>query len=124
MSKRADAECALLRLLIIRLPADSGDGGPPSATSRLNPVFEQLDGYRWGDEEHRVVYECLRFTVRVPGARLREEMAAEATRRGHPDVDWDVYFGAPAEGGDFADILRSLTSCDDTPDQTSGANDA
>lgn len=103
MNERGKTECALLRLLITGC-----ESGRPSGVSGLAAAIEQLDGYRWSDEEYRVVYECLRRASHVRGTRLREEMAAEATRRGHPDVDWDVYFRTVDAKVTFAQLLAAL----------------
>jgi hypothetical protein len=82
-SDRGDISLAELELAVLRtLCAD------PSGL-HLN----QLASYKWGDEEHRVVFECLLAASRNRAVPLQEEMAAQATRMGHPEVDWDLYFG-------------------------------
>jgi hypothetical protein len=64
-----------------------------------------LRSYSWQDPEHRIVYEALTnvrryeaFTaVRAPeNLTLREQLPAQATRMGFPDVDWALYFAAGA----------------------------
>lgn len=57
-----------------------------------NEVTRALNEYRWVDVEHGLVYAAIR-RFRCPGPRiLREQLAAEATRMGFPDIDWHTYF--------------------------------
>ncbi|HKQ86843.1 MAG TPA: hypothetical protein VJS43_08740 [Candidatus Acidoferrales bacterium] len=99
---RSDIELNILRLLLSRASAVVQ---PNTAKSDLKALLDQLSDYVWSDQEHRVVYECLRSTRWVHMARLRQEMASGATRLGHPDVDWDCYFKQPDENPDVADLI-------------------
>jgi hypothetical protein len=87
-------ELAILRAFCASVPA-------------AQDTLSRLANYSWQDEEHRVVYESLRAALRHPADRLREEMAAEATRMGHPDVDWELYF-QPAGLADMEAIIGGL----------------
>lgn len=52
----------------------------------------RLLAHNWRDEEHRVVFDAI---LRLPGrsaAELREQLPAQATRMGFPDVEWADYF--------------------------------
>jgi hypothetical protein len=69
----------------------------------------RLAEYRWLDSDHKVVFEALRaIKSRDPKTR-RDELPAQATRMGFPDVDWKTYF-APDEGpgSDLEDLIRRL----------------
>ncbi|HEX4074943.1 MAG TPA: hypothetical protein VHX49_06060 [Candidatus Acidoferrales bacterium] len=52
-----------------------------------------LRAYAWQDVEHGLVYAAIQ---RLGGVRepqlLREQLPAEATRMGFPDIDWRIYF--------------------------------
>jgi hypothetical protein len=50
-----------------------------------------LNGYRWRAEEHGVVYEVLARIQPSSGESIAEQLPAQATRMGFPDVDWDLY---------------------------------
>ena len=102
---RSDTELNILRLL---LSCASAVAQPNAAKGDLKALLDQLSDYVWGDQEHRVVYECLRCTPWVHVARLRQEMASGASRLGHPDVDWDCYFKQPDENLDVADLIRRV----------------
>ena len=73
------------------------------------PVFAELRAklirYAWRDHDNRVVFDCLQ---RLTGAnslshlQLHEQLPAQATRMGFPDVKWENYFGQ--EAADQPDI--------------------
>lgn len=104
-SMRSKAELHVLRALI-SLACDASE--PNSAKGGVKTLLDQLSGYAWSDEEHRMVYECLRNAPSLRVVPLRERLAAEATRMGHPDVDWDRYFAHAADDADIADLIRCL----------------
>lgn len=62
-------------------------------------VVRDLNGHPWHDSEHRIIYEALRSIPNGEGRAMREQLPAQATRMGFPDVDWDDYFlkAVPAE---------------------------
>ncbi|HEY6467921.1 MAG TPA: hypothetical protein VIY69_18110 [Candidatus Acidoferrales bacterium] len=100
---RTDLEIAMLSGLISRVRAhEARDAGG------FVGLLGELSGYIWAGEEHRVVYECLRSAQGRHVVPLREQMAAEATRMGHPDVDWDLYFQPSAGDSDLAELIRRL----------------
>jgi hypothetical protein len=72
------------------------------------PAWERLAGalanHVWQEPEHRVVYAALR-QIRIRDPRTwREQLPAQATRMGFPDVDWRGYL-APKEKS-----ARTITS--------------
>jgi hypothetical protein len=52
----------------------------------------QLAPHEWKDADHRIVFDALRRSPGREPALLREQLPAEATRLGFPDVDWTAYF--------------------------------
>jgi hypothetical protein len=69
------------------------------ATSSVSwdTLASQLADHTWQEPEHRVVYEALRqVRSRDPKAR-REQLPAQATRMGFPDVEWTAYLSREAE---------------------------
>ena len=83
-------ELTLLRSLIAQVGTASRSG----SLKDLAPALDAVAQRTWSEEEHRIVYESLRASARNHAAPipLRQQMAAAATRLGHPDVDWDLYF--------------------------------
>jgi len=69
-------------------------------SSRANATIDRficdLLPYRWREPEHATVFEAIRALARTNGAGIvwREELPAQATRMGFPDVEWSDYFGA------------------------------
>ncbi len=60
-------------------------------------IQRNLRAYIWQDVENGLVYTAIRrLGVRDPQL-LREQLPAEATRMGFPDVDWRPYF-SPGQG--------------------------
>jgi hypothetical protein len=59
-------------------------------------VAREIGDYRWHDRDHQIAFEALARIRRLDGRPLREQLAAETTRMGFPDIDWDEYFPAPA----------------------------
>ncbi len=97
-------EIAILRALVSLAeqdPTRPRDG-------RLADALHALRGYRWSDEENRIVYECLRGAAHKTAAPLRKDMAAEAVRMGHPDVEWSLYFCPPSIQFDVLEAVRNL----------------
>ncbi|MGH9575048.1 MAG: hypothetical protein ACRD40_16145, partial [Candidatus Acidiferrales bacterium] len=60
------------------------------------------------DHEHRVVFQCLGTARRTRVIPLRTQMALMATRLGHPDLDWNFYFGQPTEHFELVDLIDGL----------------
>jgi hypothetical protein len=59
----------------------------------------RLAGYAWRDPDNRVVFEtlCQVRNANTPGpSELSEQLPAQATRLGFPDVNWENYLGYAA----------------------------
>src|SRR5271155_1973438 len=61
-------------------------------TSTRATILEKLRAHPWQDLEHQVVFEALTALPGRPSADLREQLPAQATRMGFPDVNWPHYF--------------------------------
>jgi hypothetical protein len=71
-------------------------------------ILTALRRHQWQDPEHRVVFEAL---TSLPGRNtkeLREQLPAQATRMGFPDVDWDEYFSPRAAESPVASLVAEL----------------
>jgi hypothetical protein len=80
---RLALERSVLRALCT---ADSDSGLTISDAKAL------LAKYVWRDADHRVVFESLCGLPRdLSRGQLREQLPAQATRLGFPDVDWEKY---------------------------------
>jgi len=68
-----------------------------------------LSNHVWQDAEHRVVFEAIQRLSSSDPKLLREQLPAQATRMGFPDVSWDNYF-APGTGEEkgFEALVRDL----------------
>lgn len=77
----------------------------------MNRAIDKLAQYAWREPEHDVLFKAIRRLGGGDAGRLREELPAQLTRMGFPDIDWPRYFAA--ETKDFAsldDLLLLLVS--------------
>jgi hypothetical protein len=89
-SNIVELELEILRVLLESRRSDT----PDSLTDAQMPkeIIAALSAYEWQGDENRVVFEALE---RLPGrsfSQLREQLPAQATRMGFPDVNWQKYF--------------------------------
>jgi hypothetical protein len=61
-------------------------------------IMLSLKNHSWADAENHVVYHALARMTSRHGSASRGQLAAEATRMGFPDVEWDNYFEAEGRG--------------------------
>jgi hypothetical protein len=72
-------------------------------------LANQLAEYRWLDPDHKVVFEALRAVKSRDPRTRRDELPAQVTRMGFPDVDWRIYFELhEGLGSDLGDLIRRL----------------
>ena len=53
-----------------------------------------LSDYSWREADHHMVYNALRGIRSHDATTRRDELPAQATRMGFPDVDWSLYFAS------------------------------
>jgi hypothetical protein len=58
-----------------------------------NQLSSRLSDHRWQDPDHKVVYGALRAIKTCEPRTRREELPAQVTRMGFPDLDLSLYFG-------------------------------
>src|SRR5277367_1010922 len=73
-----------------------------SANARHQDTMRDLSNHVWQDAEHRVVFEAIQRLSSSDPKLLREQLPAQATRMGFPDVSWENYFSpTPKHEKDF-----------------------
>jgi hypothetical protein len=73
-------------------------------------IMRQLSVHSWKSAEHRIVFEAIARLGGRPAKHLREELPAQATRMGFPDVDWAAYFtSGDEEQVDLEALVQELT---------------
>ena len=71
--------------------------------------MRDLSSHVWQDAEHRVVFEAIQRLSSSDPQLLREQLPAQTTRMGFPDVNWENYFiPAGKADGDFDALVRDL----------------
>jgi hypothetical protein len=82
-----------------------------SAADDWNQLARRLSVYRWREPDHKVVYQALR-TIKSNAPRTRrEELPAQVTRMGFPDLDCGAYFeGKKLSAAEIEELLRRLTA--------------
>jgi hypothetical protein len=101
-----DLESRVLRALCSG-PAAFGPPGADHASGRA-AILAELRARRWQDPEHRVVFEALTLLPGRHGTELREQLPAQATRMGFPDVNWQKYFAATADDSPIETLVAEL----------------
>lgn len=59
-------------------------------------VFQKLQQYSWCDNDHRILFEAIGGMLARNSQKLLQDLPAELTRRGFPDISCDALF-APSE---------------------------
>jgi hypothetical protein len=77
-----EVERCLLGVLIMR----------EIAPNEWNEIQGKLRDYVWRGADHAVVYEAIVRARKCDPKRWREELPAQTTRMGFPDVDWNVLY--------------------------------
>jgi hypothetical protein len=71
--------------------------------------MRELSSHIWQDAEHRVVFEAIQRLCSSDPHLLREQLPAQTTRMGFPEVSWENYFAPPSEAPtDFEALVREL----------------
>jgi hypothetical protein len=106
-----DLEFKILRRLCNDQLASASPTANDAATR--STILAKLLPHHWQDPEHRVVFEALTALPGRQPSALREQLPAQATRMGFPDVNWQNYFAAPADASAIetlvVDLLATLT---------------
>ena len=55
-------------------------------------VERELANHHWQTPDHRVVYQALRAIPDHDPRVIRDQLPAQVTRMGFPDVEWSSYF--------------------------------
>jgi hypothetical protein len=72
-------------------------------------AMRELSNHIWQDAEHRVVFEAIQRLSSSDPKLLREQLPAQTTRMGFPDVSWENYFSpAPQNEKDFEALVQEL----------------
>lgn len=92
---------------VLRLLCHLPDAPPDRARSH---ALCNLSSHDWKDIDHGVVFNALRRSPGREPALLREQLPAEATRLGFPDVDWTEYFAEPvsSDAAKIEQLMREL----------------
>jgi len=61
-------------------------------------IERELGGYTWQDVEHGLVYAAIERLGHHHAAVLREQLPAQATRMGFPEINWQAYFPSQSSG--------------------------
>jgi len=89
--------------------------GPLSLDDR-SEALRSLANYNWILPDHRVIYEALRRSRQRNLAALRENIRAEITRLGFPDIDVEPFF-APCTltKAEIVELANALLPAGRTP---------
>jgi hypothetical protein len=75
-------------------------------------IKKKLGSYTWCDSDNRIVFEAvcrLGSLTPLTASQLRQQLPAQATRMGFPDVNWENYLGHDSpDRKDIRDLLEEL----------------
>jgi hypothetical protein len=76
----------------------------------LGRALRELESYRWSIPEYRVVYQALASANAASPGAWRDELPAQTTRMGFPEVEWKIYLGEKAGPPEtnLLELLREL----------------
>jgi hypothetical protein len=76
-------------------------------------AIHDLRAYRWQDAENRIVYYAATKILKLGDVTAVEQLPAQATRMGFPDVNWELYL-RPGERTetDVMGLLRELKAAE------------
>jgi hypothetical protein len=97
-----DLESRILRALCSN-PSSRTDNSAARAI-----ILARLRPHLWQDSEHRVVFEALTALPGRDATELREQLPAQATRMGFPDVNWENYFASVAADSAIESLVAEL----------------
>lgn len=110
--KILDLERAALRAMC------SGAAASADARSRetrkplseaLRDAMSDLADYSWRSTEHAVVFKAIAKLQRTGDANVAEQLPAQATRMGFPDVEWNLYLNpSNAPHVEIMQLVRAL----------------
>jgi hypothetical protein len=105
-----DLESRILRALCSgSRPHPSARVEDPVALAALHAtILALLRAYHWQNPEHRIVFEALTLLPARQATELREQLPAQATRMGFPDINWDNYFAEGADNLSAEALLKEL----------------
>ena len=86
-SRPADQQLISIERDLLRALCQSSTPAELSAKARSG-----LENYSWQGSDHQTIFEALLSIGTARGRSLREQLAAQATRMGFPDINWDEYF--------------------------------
>jgi hypothetical protein len=85
----------------------------------LAELTAKLIRYAWKEQDNRVVFDCLKRLTsakNIMPSQLREQLPAQATRMGFPDVKWENYIGQERADQETADQETADQETADQPD--------
>lgn len=89
--------------------------GPLSLDDR-NEALRSLANYSWILPDHRVIYEVLRRSRQRNSAALRENIVAEITRLGFPDIEVEPFFDpCSLTKAEIIELANALLAAGRTP---------
>jgi hypothetical protein len=82
---------------------------PGRSRKMRDAAIKELRAYRWQGAENRIVYDAVTKILKSGDVSAAEQLPAQATRMGFPDVNWELYLqtGERAET-DVLGLLREL----------------
>ena len=83
----------------------------PQPRRTIEGLARELAAYSWREPDHGIVYKAVVQTATRGAADLRSHLAAQTTRMGFPDIDWEAFFAnGETSGRPIFDLICELKS--------------
>ena len=83
----------------------------PQPRRTIEGLARELAAYSWREPDHAVVYGALAKTTKRGAGDWRSLLAAQTTRMGFPDIDWEAFFAnGETSGRPIFDLVCELKS--------------
>lgn len=103
MSDSSEHDIELREREVLRAICSDSEG----VVSKLS-AMNRLVRYEWRSADHQVIYSALQRNVEARLGWTKEELTAQATRNGFPDIDWDGFFAGVPINADRAKKLPAM----------------
>jgi hypothetical protein len=101
-NRRTNQQLFFIERALLRALCQSGALAELSSQAR-----SELQGHSWQGWDHQIIFEALLHIGSVGDRSPREQLAAQATRMGFPDINWSDYLLEPA-GPSAGELKRSV----------------
>ncbi|HXX71794.1 MAG TPA: hypothetical protein VEI55_05835 [Candidatus Acidoferrum sp.] len=81
-------------------------------------IDRKLAGYSWREPDHAVIYQAITAARSRDPRGWREQLAAQTTRMGFPDLDWEAFLRPSPMGTTESSLDQLIQALERAVDRT------